>query len=746
LDALFLFPKKLMDGLIRAVKSDSGEWVIEILGVPFGSPAERDSDGEFFTASTKFHLDKYPTPPLLYYHSYKKEDGKLYMQEDPIFVGKTTSYEVRSDGIWWRGVLDKAVAEAKKVWDAISEKAVAASSGSIAHVARKIKGGLLVDGAETPIRRMSGAIDGQIMVWPVAELSVFDTSGGKNPANKKAVVLQAVKAVYDQAGLTLPDDIENPGEEPEAADREAGDGSPSSDAVDSQQREVTVLKMENTMDPEEIQKMVADSLAAALKAEQDRKATEEAQQKAVQVQIATALKAEQDKHAAELAAAKAEAAAANRLPGGYEAPYVTKFDNLYRFDDLSIADLAVTIGILDAAKMVGRSRGGASEDARRALAVKLVEDKNQNGQFNAAKAQMRQDIKGLALKANELNQSTLSSYGDEWIGVTYSTELWRQVAVDAPIMGRIPTVVVPQGSESIVIPLESTAPVFYKVAQASAQSANPGQITETVTTSRVGTSNTTLTVAKLGAADQYTGELEEDSLIQWAPEVRRRLNEKAVRVLEHIGIDGDTDTSATTNINSIGGTPSGNEAYLLFNGFRKLALVTNTANSRSAGTLAVDDYLETVKLMGLAGTNAIDRNAVLFVTDLHTHWLTQTLTEVKTQDVFSQPTMENGILKRLWGYEIVASPYMHWANQNTTYGLKANTSGKVDLTTVANNTTGSILAVRPDQWRLGYKRRMTFEIERSPRADATSIVCMMRVGMINRDTEASAISYNVTLS
>jgi flagellar biosynthesis protein FlhA len=31
--------------------------------------------------------------------------------------------------------------------------------------------------------------------------------------------------------------------------------------------------------------------------------------------------------------AKAEAAAANRLPGGYEAPYVTKFDNLYRFDD-----------------------------------------------------------------------------------------------------------------------------------------------------------------------------------------------------------------------------------------------------------------------------------------------------------------------------------------------------------------------------------------------------------------------------
>ena len=66
-----------MDGLIRAVKSDSGDWEIEILGVPFGSPSDRDSDGEFFTAQTKFHLDKYPLPPLLYYHSFKNENGRI---------------------------------------------------------------------------------------------------------------------------------------------------------------------------------------------------------------------------------------------------------------------------------------------------------------------------------------------------------------------------------------------------------------------------------------------------------------------------------------------------------------------------------------------------------------------------------------------------------------------------------------------------------------------------------------------
>jgi hypothetical protein len=205
-------------------------------------------------------------------------------------------------------------------------------------------------------------------------------------------------------------------------------------------------------------------------------------------------------------------------------------------------------------------------------------------------------------------------------------------------------------------------------------------------------------------------------------------------------------TTATTNINCIGGTPAATAVYLVMNGFRKLALVTNTANSRSAGTLTVEDYLETLKLMGLGGRNAADRQAVSFITDMHTNWSSLSLAELKTTDVNSQATVENGQLTRIWGREVVVSPNMHRANQDATYGLKANTAGKVDLDTASNNVTGSILAVRWDQWRFGYKRMMNFEIQREPQADATTIVVNMRVGLINRDNEASAISYGVTLS
>lgn len=434
----------------------------------------------------------------------------------------------------------------------------------------------------------------------------------------------------------------------------------------------------------------------------------------------------------------------NQKPDQTQAPYQAKFGNLWKYDNVDEGDLAFAIGVLSEAHRSGRSRKGASEDALRALAVRIAEHKDPDRQFVQTKQAMQNA--GMQLKANELNQSTLSGYGDEWVGVTYSTQLWDRIRFDTPIVGNIPTIEVPQGSESINIPLAGTPPTFYKVAQASAQDSNPGPITRTVTTSKMATASQSLTVSKLGASTYYTGELEEDSFVPWASELRRSIEQEGAEVLESVAIDGDTATGATTNINDIAGTPAGNEAFLIANGFRKLALVTNTANSRSAGTLAVEDFLETLKLMGLAGKNALQKDRVAFILDPWTHWSTLTLAEVKTRDVFSAPTVENGMLMNIYGHKVYTSGNMHRANQDATYGLKANTAGKLDLDTAANNTTGAILAVRWDQWRMGWKRRITFETVRVPSADSTEIVALMRVGLIYRDTDASAISYNVTLA
>lgn len=714
---------------VIAIKSDGDAWELDVLGVPYGGPNNgRDSDGQYFSPQTKLYLDSYPTVPAVYYHGFDPDSGRP--AGEPQFIGKTTGYEVKADGVWFRVVLDKANAYAQRVWDAAKNGIAKASSGSMSHLFRVGR-------------------DGHITHWPVTELSIFDAVGKRQPANSYAVALPAAKAVYAQAGMSLPDDIE--GED--AAQPEAGaigdeQSAPAVKADDTPQVQPTTdtTLMEGEMNEQEVQA----AIAAALKAEQDKRDAEAKAAADVQAKIDAAVKMEREKADAEIAAAKAEAAAGNRLPGGMNgAPHVAQFADLAKYDNLEITDLAVLAALSKATKMAGKTEG-ISAPLLAALVTRLGDSAEGNQpEHGAAKAalKMQQARYGApAVKANELNYSTYATYGDEWIGVTYSTQLWDKIRLATQVVGRIPTVTVPQGSESVVIPLLGAAPTFYKVAQATAQGANPGAPTATYTTSKMGTGAQTLTVSKLGASVNWTSELDEDSFIPWVQELRRDLTNEAAEILEHIVIDGDTATENVTNINDIAGQPAGTEAFMLLNGFRKLALVTNTANSRNAGALTVEDYLETLKLMGLGGRNAIDRNAVSFITDPHTNWASLALAELKTTDVNSQATVENGQLARIWGREIIVSANMHRANLDATYGLKANAAGKTDLDTAANNTTGAILAVRWDQWRFGYKRMMTFEIDRDPRSDSTVIVVNMRVGMINRDTEASAISYNVALA
>jgi len=376
-----------------------------------------------------------------------------------------------------------------------------------------------------------------------------------------------------------------------------------------------------------------------------------------------------------------------------------------------------------------------SELAYKSLALKCAEAKDHEPSVRATKALHK--AAGRALKDNEIMHSDLSNYGDEWVGVQYSNQLWEAVRAQSWVVDRLPKVEVPAGHESVVIPVASTDPTYYKVSEAEDEGTS-GWPNDTITSSQAGTDNQTLSLAKMGARTLYSGEMEEDSLVPFVNELRLTLERSGAEQLEHVVIDGDVTTTTEENINDIAGTPSGTESFLLVDGFRNLALVTNTANSRDAGTLTEDDYLETVKLLGGAGKNALAKDRVTLIPDLNTYWKSLTLAALKTEDVWRQATLRDGELARIWGFEVRPSAFMHYDPTGTitgAYELKANSDGKLDLDTITNNTLGAILAVRWDQWRFGWRRRMTLETTRIARADTTEI----------RDDEASAISYNITL-
>jgi len=664
----------------------AGDWELDVLGVPFGGPnGGKDDDGEYFSEKTNLHLDRFADPLVMYYHGYG-DNGEP--AGEPQVIGKVASHEKRSDGVWFRVILDKASEFARRVWEGAKDGMARASSGSINHLVRK-------------------ADDGEILNWPMAELSLFETSTGKQPANGYAVALPVLKAIYTQAGHEWPQEI----------------------TEDIEMDEIEV-------------KAAVDAAVKAALAQQEAEAKAKAEQEAeIQARVDAAVKAAEEKYAAE-----------KRLPTG--APNVNLHGDIDKYDNLDPGEHAFFIQTYEALR---QRRGGPqlSDSAIKAFAMKLEAEEAQKTDGGKDALKMLKAKTGDAVKAYEINYSTYNGYGDQWVGVMYHTDLWEKIRTGTWVLQDLErggdVRMLPDGYESDVVALEGGDPTWYKVAQATAHDSTSGRPVATITSSNIGTSQGTVSLNKMGCRVIFTGELVEDSLIRWVPNAYRQIQVSGQEIMEHALIDGDTSSANVTNINHIGAQPTGNEAYTLCDGFRKLALVTNSTNSRDGGVLTVEDYLETVKLMGSAGKNASDPTKVTFIVDPSTYWKTLELDEVKTRDVFATPTIENGLLSGLWGFPVRRSYFMHYAGvvaatvTTAAYMNKANSAGKVDQTTEANNTKGAILAVRWDQWALRWKRRMTLEVDRWPEADANQIVAMLRWGLAYRDNEASAITYNVTV-
>jgi len=690
---------------IKTVKA-VGDWKLEVLGVPFGSTSDKDSDGQWFDADTAVHEDKYPTIPAVYYHG---RDPQGRPMAEPEYFG--TAKHVRTDkqGHWYEVVLDKTKELAQRVWDAAKQGIARASSGAAPHLVR-------IDQS------------GRIKEWAVVELSIFDAIGERQPANKHAVAIPMMKAMYQQAGIELPIEIQ-----PEAT----GNGAADKTNLKSNLGEITMsekaeYKVEGVLNMEAMEAAVQSAVA-------DEMEKRDAAQKAAKAQIEQ-IEAEAEKRAnAKLEEYKAEAAKARRLLD-YDgvAPYATQFNDR-KFDNYSAADLALTAAVL-------QSRDKPVSSALiKSMALKTITEKP----VTSARDEDLRYIKSAmparlldenALKAAEVMATSDSGNGAEWVATLYSPEIWRTIRHDGGIVSKIPSGVIGDGYNNEYIPLEDADPTWYTVPEVTATDSTMLTPVPTIPASKAGTGQKNIALTKKGARTIYSGELTEDSIVPFASQLREQLGISGAELMEAWVINADSEAGATTNINTIGGTPAATDWFLGGNNFRKLALVTNTANSRSAlGALMIEDYMETMRLMGVAGLAAADPSKVSFITDPNVLYASMNLPEVKTRDVFSAATIENGFLKRAYGVEIMPS----WQFHRGATGLKASTAGKVDLNTQGNNTTGAILCVRWDQWKLKYKRRMTVELTRMANSDSWEIVALARFGMGYRDTEASAISYNV---
>lgn len=600
-------------------------------------------------------------------------------------IGRVTNDSIKMDdkGLWIEAQLDRSAEYVDQVLKLIEDGVMGWSSGSVAHLARK------------------GA--GYIKSWPIVEFSLTPT-----PAEPRTLGVERIKAL----AMVSPnlEALIDTGRQPES---NATVDEPKQVEVKTIQKEDEIIMSDQDATPTPDNSEV---LAAIAGIAESTKA------------LGARLEAIENKPVNEL---KPDVKSVNINTVTYDTG---------QYDNTDTGALALAASVVKAAgkhvpdelyKAIGLRLEGDNQSNRGSMSAKS---------FSTAAHAFKSFSRGV--KANELHYSTQSGAVDEWIGVAYSGELWDLIRNETMVLRRLGSpVMVPRGAESVTIPTLTGGVTYYKVAEATSMGANPGATTNTVKTSKQTVSNASLTLATMGAGVTWTGEVDHGSVVNHAEQLRRDLVISGSEYMEAIFINGDTDASATTNINDIGGTPAANDWFLITNGFRKSPLITTTANSRAGGSLTSADFLETVKLMGEGGRNALDTTKVGFIVDPATHYKALQLADVKTRDVFNGATIESGRLTGIYGYSVDVSAEMH----KGATGLLANTSGLVDLDTQANNTTGSILAVRWDQWQWGHSGEMTIEAERVPRANATEITALTRIGLIQRDTEASAISYGLTI-
>src|SRR5690242_12066710 len=109
----------------EAVKA-LGDGKVAGLLVRFGSPADTDAEGEYFTPATDFGLDTATKTRVLYHHGMSREYGKQRLG--------TVELSLTDESVYAAGCLDMGKPAAKAIYAEVAAGKLGWSSGSSAHL------------------------------------------------------------------------------------------------------------------------------------------------------------------------------------------------------------------------------------------------------------------------------------------------------------------------------------------------------------------------------------------------------------------------------------------------------------------------------------------------------------------------------------------------------------------------------------------------------------------------------------
>lgn len=698
--------------------------------VVWGSPAQKDLQGEYFTPETDLRLNWYDQRPVLYHHGL---DSDLKAEE----IGVIISLKADNTGVWAEAQLDMRNKYVRRVLQLIEQGVIGWSSGSIPHL-------------------VEVATDGRIKRWPIVEGSLTPT-----PAEPRRTTVSAIKSALVSAAK------EPQAEEPSRSESAQPDHSQATrtKAMDLKQILIMLLtalqqaKPEVAVTPEE-----ADALIANV--EQQMAGTETATMSAPEV-VAVAQpmvgKAYTELISKKVAADQAvknavktstEAFIKAQKPNGALPQHTGNGGNgnghtaqldvrpnaliqmRTKYADLSAQDMSF-LAMLD---NFNRGSRGKHTNLKPLISEAdysaFVRETASKAEEQATKRTISLDepaVKSInGLKANELDHSTQANFGDEWVPDLWSGDLWRRARLENVVLPLFRSFDMP--SNPYELPVEGGDPTVYFVPETTSENQQSlADANSAIPDSKIGSGKVSISAKKLALRVGFSAELTEDSIIPILSLYREQADRAIMDAIDHVLINGDDTNTATGNINSDDADPADTEKFLAFDGLLHSALVEDTSRRLDAGGVAPTLSLIRATRFKMLSAYALRPKDIVYLAGGEVFAKLLNLDEFLTMEkIGNRATILNGMIGEIDGSPVLTSAELALAEAD---GKKSATPG--------NNILGRMAAVYRPNWYVGYKRRVVVSVDYLPYYDSYQLTATVRLGFSHFDNDSVGVLYNL---
>lgn len=739
--------------------------------VVWGSPAQKDLQGEYFTPQTELGLDWYAQRPVLYHHGL---DGNM----QATVIGVIDTLKMDDTGLWAEAQLDMRKRYVQTVQKLVERGILGWSSGSLPHLAEVtddgwIKRWPIVEGSLTPTPAEPRRTDVHTIKSAYAEMSLdtarleLDETTAITPIPDGQTI--SLKELCAKAAIEIEPEEEDVAVTGISSSEEAGQEAeppPAPPPISEPTEEKPIMEIRDIL------AAILANLGIQLSPEEQAAAIETVMQQMQggdkMAEIETAAKAADFNKVMELLgpAAMAELGKVNAVreqrqgalqtaakswaqqrlgEGGFptapgfrapQTPATPRIQIRSKYADLSAEDMSYLYGIHNARSFIKNRRPWSPDNEFVGELVTKAHKAYDAGKirFGDEKEEAKA-IKSLdmAIKSDELNYSTLASAGDEWVPDLWASQIWEQFRLDNVVAPLLSIVEMP--SNPFELPIESTDPTVYFVPETK----NEADLTldaagNPTPDSKMTTGKVTLTAKKLSLRVGFSTELEEDSIIPFAAQLRQQAQRALEDAIDHVLLNGDD--SASGNINLDGGTPGATVKYMAFEGIRHVPIIDNAANAIDAGNVAPTLAAIRTARFAMPAARATRPQDIAYITHGEVYAKLLGLNEFLTMErAGANATAQTGQIGFIDGSPVLVTNEL---------GLTA-TNGKIN-NSGGSNTRGSLVVVHRPSWTVGYRRRINVNLDFLAWADSYQLTATVRLALSKRDTEAASVLYNLNVS